>query len=82
LREYESRKIVERESVCEVSRLDNGIRVLTLSEDVPNVVDMSVLLDMGSRDETIETSGSMLALKNTFLKTALRTNETVNYGMV
>jgi len=73
---------VERESVCEVSRLDNGIRVLTLSEDVPNVVDMSVLLDMGSRDETIETSGSMLALKNTFLKTALRTNETVNYGMV
>jgi len=74
--------MVERESVCEVSRLDNGIRVLTLSEDVPNVVDMSVLLDMGSRDETIETSGSMLALKNTFLKTALRTNETVNYGMV
>lgn len=73
---------MERESVCEVSRLDNGIRVLTLSEDVPNVVDMSVLLDMGSRDETIETSGSMLALKNTFLKTALRTNETVNYGMV
>lgn len=37
---------------------------------------------MGTRDETIETSGSMLALKNTFLKTAMNTNETVNYGMV
>jgi len=82
LREYQAKKLVEREAVCELTRLENGIRVMTLSENVPNVVDMGILMDMGSRDETIETSGSMLALKNTFLKTALRTNETVNYGMV
>lgn len=39
------------------------------------------MFQMGTRDETIETSGTMLALKNTYLKTAMNTNETVNYGM-
>ena len=37
---------------------------------------------IGSRDETNETSGSLLSIKNTYLKTVLNTNETVNYGMV
>lgn len=37
---------------------------------------------MGSRDETMETSGSLLALKNTYLKTLKHTNETINYGMI
>ena len=39
-------------------------------------------MDLGSRDENIESSGLMLALKNTYLKTACTTNETINYGMV
>jgi predicted Zn-dependent peptidase len=43
---------------------------------------MGVLLGAGSRDETPETSGSMLALKNTFMKTNTRTNEQINYCMV
>jgi hypothetical protein len=39
-------------------------------------------MDVGTRDETMETSGSMLALKNTYLKTLKHTNETLNYGMI
>ena len=40
------------------------------------------MIDVGTRDETPETSGSLLALKNTYLKTLKHTNETINYGMI
>jgi predicted Zn-dependent peptidase len=40
------------------------------------------LINLGTRDETPETSGSLLALKNTYLKTLKHTNETINYGMI
>jgi processing peptidase subunit beta len=40
------------------------------------------LIDVGTRDETAETSGALLALKNTYLKTLKHTNETINYGMI
>ena len=40
------------------------------------------MMDVGTRDETGETSGALLALKNTYLKTLKHTNETVNYGMI
>lgn len=43
---------------------------------------MGFLLDVGTRDETSETSGALLALKNTYLKTLKHTNETINYGMI
>jgi len=43
---------------------------------------MGFLMDVGTRDETPETSGSLLALKNTYLKTLKHTNETLNYGMI
>jgi hypothetical protein len=36
---------------------------------------------VGTRDETAETSGSLLSIKNTYMKTVLNTNETVNYGI-
>jgi len=39
-------------------------------------------MDVGTRDESMETSGAMLALKNTYLKTLKHTNETINYGMI
>ena len=39
-------------------------------------------MDVGTRDETRETSGSLLALKNVYLKTLKHTNETINYGMI
>jgi len=43
---------------------------------------MGIFIDVGSRDETHENSGSLLALKNTYLKTLKHTNETINYGMI
>jgi len=55
---------------------------LTESEGIPSVVDMGILLDVGTREENTETSGSLLSIKNTYLKTVINTNETVNYGMV
>jgi len=65
-----------------VTKLKNGITVLTESVTVPSSVNMGILLDVGTRDETNETSGSLLSIKNTYYKTVMNTNETVNYGMV
>ena len=64
-----------------MSVLSNGFTVVTESVDFPSVVQMGFLIDVGTRDETLETSGSLLALKNTYLKTLKHTNETINYGM-
>jgi processing peptidase subunit beta len=64
-----------------VTKLSNGIRVLTESVSVPSTVQLGVFVDYGSRDESNETSGAMLSLKNTYLKTAINTSETVNYGI-
>lgn len=65
-----------------MTTLANGFTVLTESQVFPGAVHMGFLIDVGSRDETHETSGSMLALKNTYLKTLKHTNETINYGMI
>ena len=62
--------------------LSNGFTVLTESEDFPGAVHMGFLMNVGTRDETEETSGALLALKNVYLKTLKHTNETVNYGMI
>jgi processing peptidase subunit beta len=64
-----------------VTKLSSGVRVLTESVSIPSSVHIGVFIDVGSRDETNETSGSMLSLKNTYLKTAINTSETVNYGI-
>lgn len=48
----------------------------------PGSVHMGFLIGAGTRDETHETSGACLALKNTYLKTLKHTNETINYGMI
>lgn len=65
-----------------VTNLSNGFTVLTESQVFPGAVHMGFLIDVGTRDETHETSGSCLALKNTYLKTLKHTNETINYGMI
>jgi predicted Zn-dependent peptidase len=44
-------------------------------------VHLGVFVDYGTRDESSETSGALLSLKNTYLKTAINTSETVNYGI-
>jgi predicted Zn-dependent peptidase len=64
----------------EYGTLEDG--VLTESQVFPGSVHMGFLIDVGTRDETPETSGSLLALKNTYLKTLKHTNETINYGMI
>ena len=43
---------------------------------------MGILINVGTRDETEQSSGSLLAIKNTYLKTLKHTNETINYGMI
>jgi len=65
-----------------VTNLTNGYTVLTESQNFPGAVHMGFMMDVGTRDETSETSGALLALKNTYLKTLKHTNETVNYGMI
>jgi predicted Zn-dependent peptidase len=65
-----------------VTNLTNGFTVLTESQAFPGTVNMGFMMDVGTRDETAETSGACLALKNTYLKTLKHTNETVNYGMI
>jgi processing peptidase subunit beta len=65
-----------------VTNLTNGFTVLTESASFPGTVNMGFLMDVGTRDETAETSGSLLAIKNTYLKTLKHTNETINYGMI
>lgn len=48
---------------------------------MPSNVHLGIFVDVGTRDESSETSGAMLSLKNTYLKTAINTSETVNYGI-
>lgn len=64
-----------------VTNLNNGFTVLTESQTFPGPVHMGFLVNVGTRDETPETSGSLLAIKNTYLKTLKHTNETMNYGV-
>lgn len=54
---------------------------MTESVTVPSTVQLGILVNVGSRDEDAETSGALFSLKNTYLKTAINTNETVNYGV-
>lgn len=65
----------------QATKLDSGLTVLSESVTVPSAVQLGIFLNVGSRDETPEQSGSMLSLKHTYLKTAINTNETVNYGI-
>jgi processing peptidase subunit beta len=55
---------------------------LTEGQTFRGNIDMGILLDVGTRDEDNETSGSLLSIQNTYLKTVLNTNETVNYGVI
>ena len=65
-----------------MTELSNGFTVVTESQIFPGPVHMGFLISAGIRDETPDTSGACLALKNTYLKTLKHTNETINYGMI
>jgi len=74
--------IESEEANYNVTELSNGFTVLTESQIFPSTINMGFLINVGSRDETNETSGALLALKNTYLKTLKHTNETINYGII
>ena len=65
-----------------MTQLPSGFTILTESVTFPSAVNLGFCIDLGTRDETFETSGAMLALHNTYLKTLKHTNETINYGMI
>lgn len=67
---------------AKVTTLSNGVRVLSETPSVPGLVTVGVLLEVGSQNETKETSGALLSIKATQYKTNLNTNETINYNMV
>lgn len=69
-------------SASEVTTLKNGIRVVSQRLSTPGQVHLGLLLGVGSRDESAKSSGSLHSIKTTKYKSAIQTNETVNYGMV
>jgi len=71
-----------KESLYKITRLNNGLTVLTGSALYPGHVNFGCLLDVGVRDEYAETSGSLFNIKNSYLKTLNHTNETINAGMI
>jgi predicted Zn-dependent peptidase len=82
LANHEPIEIERKDCEYQATTLSNGFTVLTESEDFPGTVHMGFMMNVGTRDETPETSGALLALKNVYLKTLKHTNETVNYGMI
>ena len=66
----------------QLTLLPNGVRIVTESESLPSSIHMGVTIVAGTRDETLKTSGISHALASTYLKTNVRTNEQINYGMV
>jgi processing peptidase subunit beta len=74
--------IEDKAPTYNLTTLPNGVRILTESTIFPHSVNMGILLDCGTRDETADATGYFLALKNTALKTNTRTNEQLNYCMV
>lgn len=68
--------------ILQSSQLENGIKVVTESPIMPGLVSFGVLIDVGTRDETKANSGALHSIKTTYYKSALNTNETINYGMI
>ena len=66
----------------QITTLDNGVRILTETAPFPTSVFLGILLEAGTRDEDLESSGMCMSLKNTYLKSNSRTNEQLNYGIV
>lgn len=56
--------------------------MVTETPSIPTTVTFKILLGVGTRNETTDTSGSLHSIKSSYLKTVMNTNETVNYGMV
>ena len=79
---FSTKAIEQKEVQVSTVRLSNGITVIAESPRIPSTVTMGVLLDLGSRDEDSKTSGALHSIKTTYYKSFLKTNETINYGMM
>ena len=79
---FSSRTVEQKEVHVATAKLSNGITVVAETPRIPSTVTMGVLVDAGSRDEDSKTSGALHSIKTTYYKSFLRTNETINYGMV
>lgn len=64
------------------SRLKNGVTVVSETPDIPKDVTISLLLNVGTRDEVPRNSGALHSILTTYYKSFVNTNETINYGMV
>jgi len=62
--------------------LKNGITVVSETTSNPGTVSLGLLLNLGTRDETVKTSGALHSIQTTYYKSFANTNETINYGMV
>lgn len=65
-----------------LTTLPNGVRVVTESQGLPSSVHLGVTISAGTRDETEKYSSVVHSLAQTHLKTNVRTNEQINYGMI
>jgi predicted Zn-dependent peptidase len=65
-----------------VSKLENGVTVVTESSPLADKINMGLLIKLGTRDETLKTSGALHSIQTCYYKSFANTNETINYGMV
>ena len=79
---HTARTVSPSSATISTTRLPNGITVVSETGALPGPVSLKILLDVGTRHESSDTSGSLLSIQNSYLKTVINTNETVNYGMV
>lgn len=81
-KEFAGNATAPADAKIEYTVLPNGVTVVSENSNIPGPVHFKILLNVGTRNENNETSGSLHSIKNTYLKTVVNTNETVNYGMV
>ena len=77
-----TRESAQNEKTITTSKLSNGITLVSETPSLPRDVTISLLLNVGSRDETPRNSGALHSLLTTYYKSFANTNETINYGMV
>lgn len=70
------------EPVLMMSKLENGVTIITESSSISDKMNMGILIGLGSRDETAKTSGAIHSIQTCYYKSFANTNETINYGMV
>lgn len=75
-------QIKPEERLTQVTKLSNGVRIVTETPSLPGPVTLGVLLETGTSNETKDSSGALFSIKSTYYKSNLNTNETINYGMV